>query len=494
MPTTRQPLLASFARLARAVTLGTLLAALLVPTAARADVAPPAFPQGGVVQPGSETTQVRMEAEQVRLDVFNLPAGNEAGRAAVTADFQMQNEGSAAESMAVRFPLSVLNGWGDGFGNYPEIKDLLVWVNGQRVDTTRVTSPNPSQVNDPPLAWAAFDVTFPPGKSVPIKVTYTAEGIGEHPDVGFSYVLETGAGWKGTIGQADLTVHLPYPANDLNVIVPMSTPGLTMDGNDLHWRLADLEPQPGQNLGVELMMTGVWQTILTERQNVTANPKDGEAWGRLGKVLKESLQRHHDWRSDPGGQEIYQEALAAYEKAVTLLPKDALWHYGFADLLINHFRTITFYTEDQDVDTFVRAVQEIKTSLDLDPNNQNARSLAGWLEDMIPGSIVTQDGRYSYPALTATPAITPFPTEIPYSSDTPEITPTETATSTPVPPVTDTATPVPTKKPTAVHIQGQAGASAGTLAKQPALPICGAGLILPLAIIVGGIGIHKWLK
>ena len=83
---------------------------LLFPTSARADIAPPDQPPGANPVPGSESTQVRMVAETVLLDVqASAPAGS-LGRAAVTATFTMQNLGDSPETMAVRFPLTFWNG------------------------------------------------------------------------------------------------------------------------------------------------------------------------------------------------------------------------------------------------------------------------------------------------------------------------------------------------------------------------------------------------
>jgi hypothetical protein len=459
----------------------------LAPSPAHADIAPPEYPQGANLVPGSETTQVRMQAEQVKLTVVSLPTGDEAGRARVEADFQMQNEGSADETMEVRFPLSVLSGYGNGWGDYPEIADLLAWVNGARVTTTRVETPAPTDESKPPLAWAAFKVTFPAGATVPIRVTYTAEGVGEHPNVHFTYVLQTGAGWKGTIGQAELTVTLPYPANSQNVIIPWSTPGMAMSGSDLTWHREDFEPGEGDDLVVALMQTGVWNTIRQEKGNVQANPNDGEAWGRLGKIYKESLQNHHEWRDDDGGQEIYQSSVAAYDKAVTLKPRDALWHYGFADLLWYHFRLYSFYQPPSDLAGLTRALQELKACLDLDPANQDARYMVRDIQEMVPGAIEGDNGQYTWPGLTATPVVTPFPSFTPFMPDTPEPSETPLPTGTPVPSLTPTqpATATASAMPTRASVQGQADSQSGELAKQPTLPVCGAGIILPLAILAG---------
>jgi hypothetical protein len=459
---------------------------LLAPSSSvRADVAPPDYPQGANLLPGSETTQVRMESEQVKLTVVSLPIGDAAGRAKVEADFQMQNEGSADETMEVRFPLSILSGRGSGWGEYPEIADLLVWVNGAHVATTRVETPAPS--GDHPLAWAAFKVAFPAGKPVPIRVTYTAEGVGEKPNVHFTYVLQTGAGWKGTIGKADLTVTLPYSANKMNVIVPGSTPGMEMSGSDLTWHREDFEPTEEDDLVISLMQTGVWNGIRQHMVDVQQNPADGEAWGMLGKAYKESLWEHHGWRNDDGAKEIVRQAAAAYEKAVTIKPKDALWHYGYADLLWGNIRYTGYYWPPSDLSGLTRALQELKACLDLDPTNQDALYMLGDIQEMLPGTIAGENGQYTWLGLTATPVVTPYQSDTPSPSETPVPTDTQVPTDTPAPSLTPTqpatSTPEPSVVPTRGTVQGQADSQSGELAQKPSVPICGAGVILPLAIL-----------
>src|SRR5690606_26879186 len=89
------------------------------------------------------------------------------------------------------------------------------------------------------IPWAVFDVTFPPNQDVMIEVTYDVEGFGYYPYEVFKYVLETGAGWNGTIGSADVILRLPYEASDKNVWVEgvegygPATQGGVFSGNEV---------------------------------------------------------------------------------------------------------------------------------------------------------------------------------------------------------------------------------------------------------------------
>ena len=188
-----------------------LLTMFAFPTAALADMAPPYNPPGSNLQPGTDTTQVRMMAETVLIDVNNDSTPNSLGSAAVTADFTMRNLGSSDESMAARFPISSNN----GFGKYPEITDIVIKINGRQVSYRRANYPDVLYPTVDAAPWAEFDITFPAGQDVAVEVAYNLKGSGYPtlPYASYYYILETGAGWKDTIGSADITLRLPYPAN-----------------------------------------------------------------------------------------------------------------------------------------------------------------------------------------------------------------------------------------------------------------------------------------
>lgn len=371
-----------------------LLAALLPPARpGRADVAPPQTPPGANLAPGVETTQVAMLAETVIFSLRRQPAPGRLAQADVSAVFTLRNLGQAEEHMAARFPLMDPSGEGDGFGNYPEIADLRARVDGRAVAARRVTTPNPStwDQNAPPIAWAAFEVVFPPGKDVVIQVDYTAEATGDESGsfIVFNYILETGAGWKDAIGQADILVRLPYPANEQNVVDASTLygdrPAPALAGNELHWQYTHLEPSRESNLLFTLVKPEIWTRVLAERDNTTRSPNDGEAWGRLGKACKEAIRVRKGMRGDAGGRALFNEALHAYTQAVRIKPKDALWHFGFAELLWEHAWLDANWSEEPEKtaaqNELAWAQNELAVSLALDPSYQPALDLWGYLTE-----------------------------------------------------------------------------------------------------------------
>ena len=400
----------SYKSLALATALS-LLAGLLLISPASADVAPPHQPPGSNLEPGQESTQVRMAAERVIIDVSENTPADSLGKARVTADFTMRNLGSQTETMAARFPIA----FSDGFSSYPEIENIKIQVDGAQVAYRRVDGPE-LYYGDVEVPWAEFDITFPAGKDVLIRVSYDLEATGEIPFIAFYYLLQTGAGWKDDIGSGEIIVRLPYEANFQNVILTeqigwsQTTAGATFSGQEIIWRFEDLEPDDTDNFEVSLVMPSVWEQILVERNRVAADAEDGEAWGRLGKAYKEIWMYRRGFRQDPGGVELYQLAIEAYEQALTLLPDDALWHAGFADLLSIHAYYAGF--EQDTTKEALRALREIDLALQLAPNDAKVQEIALNISFLFPLGMLSRDQGFEFPWLTATP-LPPTETSLP---------------------------------------------------------------------------------
>jgi len=449
----------------RWLTLILVVIMLGVPVTVQADISPPSYPPGSNPEPETESTQVRMMAETVMIDVQAGAPANSLGRAKVTADFTMRNVGSAAESMGVRFPISSNN----GFGEFPEIKDLQIFVDNKSVTTRRISEPDPMWGSDS-VPWSEFDVNFPPNTDVNIRVTYSLEGMGEYPYVAFFYIFHTGAGWQGTIGSADLIVRLPYAANPHNVIFDdqigwsITTPGGVINGREVRWHFEDFEPEQSNDFQLSLVMPAAWQKVLDEQANVQKNPNDGEAWGRLGKINKEIQLYRRGFRAGASGDELYQLSIDAYEQAITLKPDDALWHAGLADLLAVHAYYEEFAYAEAALDK-LRAMQEINRALELAPNDPKVKEIAEMIYYLFVDSVEQTDNGYIFHWLTATPEL-PMPT-------LPTLEPTLTPKATTPPLATETAVPDP------------AGETIPTSTPPTAKnPLCGSVLFIPLVLIV----------
>jgi|CXWL01.1.fsa_nt_gi hypothetical protein len=427
-----------------------ILISAFPPKAAHADVAPPEAPPGTNLIPGNETTQVRMVAETVILTISKDPADSREATAKTEAIFTMRNLGTVEENMQVRFPLSFFNGNSDGFGNFPEIDSIAVKIDGKTIQTKKENQPffnsDLSYRERDEIPWAVFEVSFPPSQDVTIEVTYTVNGFGYYPYENFKYILETGAGWNGTIGAADVIVRLPYEVNKQNVwaegVTGYTDPtqGGVMSGSEIRWHFEELEPTWENNIQVIVVTPSLWESVLKETDTVTKNPNDGEAWGRLAKAYKEILrQSHGELRADSAGRAMFELSKDAYEKCLALLPNDSLWHYGYAELLWAHYYFDLYWTGEADVEGILPTVlTELQTVLALDSNNQQAKDLLAEISYAIPNVVRIDGDDFVLLGLTATP-IPPTPYLLP--SETPQPTLTETTPA-------QQATTLPTDSPT----------------------------------------------
>jgi hypothetical protein len=435
-------------------------------------VAPPHYPPGSNPQPGVEITQVRMVAETVVIEVLRDLDPKSLGNAHVTADFTMRNLGTSNESMAARFPIAN----DDGFGRYPELHNLQIKVNGKPVQYRRTNYPDlyyPTLANVP---WAEFDIVFPVGKDVPIQVTYDLDGSGYYPWTVFYYVLNTGAGWKDTIGSADIILRLPYDANLQNVVTAQTgwgstTPGGSFAGKEVRWHFEDFEPgdgQPVQNMEFALVAPSTWQAVLSAQENVAKHPNDGEAWGMLGKAYKAVAQLDRGPREDAGGQEAYKQAVEAYEKCLMLKPDDAQWHAGFADLLARH--SMWDVMSGESTPEAVRALEEIHTALELAPDDPVVQNIAREMTHLLYGGIILNGEEFDFPWLTQTP--TAIPAWTPTTSTVEESTPTKPS-----------APPTETNVPEFAAISTRpAPAATPAASPQRSLPFCGSAVLLLVAV------------
>jgi len=307
------------------------------------------------------------------------------------------------------------------------------------------------------VQWAEFEVVFPPGDTIEIEVDYTLQGTGEYPFVSYSYLLETGAGWNGTIGSAEIIVRLPYKATAQTVFIDSSpgwgqtTTGAYLEGNEVSWYFEDFEPAWKNNISIALVWPSAYYKVGVEEQNVRDFPNDGEAWGRLAKAYKEISHLRRGIREDAGGLELYQQSVNAYEMAISLLPEDALWRAGYADLLWWNSAWTYWYSEEGRTE-YLKGLSEMYIAYQLGPDQP---FIQNYLSEEFYQAV---DDVNTW--LTQTPTLVIFPTSTPTSTPVP-IEPEETQ---PPPAAVDTE-----------ELDSTDEDGAGRF-----LPICGSMLLFPL--------------
>jgi len=305
----------------------------------------PILPDGSSVKPEGQTPII-MQAERVTLKVRKATEADNAvvnfdsqmygfdnslvwfpAIAEVEAGFTMKNPTSESVSMTVWFPLaSSLEDarWEDHPGEVvPTIKRFQVIVDGERVDYKVSEFPNPHGADKPALPWASFPVTFPAMQAVRIEVSYLLpahrpEAKNSYLVMIFNYIFQTGAGWAGPIGKAELVVNLPYPASP-KTIVAMPEGG-KIKGQQVSWTWESLEPGPEDDFSISLIQPERWEELQADQAAVQAKPRDGQAWLNLCDTY--FRLSYTGWHKNPGFGEVYPAlGLEACQEAARYLPK-----------------------------------------------------------------------------------------------------------------------------------------------------------------------------
>ena len=428
----RKPLLF----LACGLVLACILIGLPAPVPVRADVGvQPVLPGGSSIKPGEETP-IQMAAETVVMTVRAATESDNTlvtlapdsyglqaqpvwfpGIAEVEADFRMNNPTGESVSMTAWFPLASALENADWNFNPREIvsriESFQVSVDGNPLDYAVSELPNPKGADKPLLPWASFPVTFPGGKETVIHVSYllplqpSVKGY----EMALYYVFQTGAGWAGSIGQAELIVNLPYPASAETmagmrklVLPPMNVgqisagvpSGAVLEGNQARWTWKDFEPGPEDDFAIWLLRPGKWQELDTARAAVKVNPENGQAWLDLASVYH-SLSIN--WYSVPllFSPFYIPPGFDAYQKAADLLPDHPAARAGRA------LFTLLPYLADKnappEVIQYVQDEYQIAKELDArDPSLLQEAGVSGWSL----GSLEEAFYRYFYNDATAT--------------------------------------------------------------------------------------------
>jgi hypothetical protein len=386
-----------------------------------------------------------MASEEVVIEVEAAPEKDEAiGR--VSAHFNMRNNGSAPEAMQVRFPLADPRGGGSGMGDFPEVTGFTASLGDKPLPTTVITTANPLGRGEP-VRWAAFDVTFPPGEETVIRTSYVITSTGYAPHARFGYVMETGAGWQGPIGSADVIVRLPYPATNENVFYGegLTSEGGQLSGNEIRWHWDNLEPTRAQNISVSMLTPQAWRRILTAREEASSDPQSAQKLVALAEAYDAAVTSRYPLENDDRFAALADETMS---RAVALEPDRAALHLTYAKLIWENMTVQSFVSSDDP--NLKRVLAELGAALALEPDNAEANLLLSQIRANVEGEVVL-------PSLQATPA--------------PEASPSIVDTDVTVGPPTSVSTPTAVEMPTA-DLQ-TAGPAAGSPIPEstPAAPI-----------------------
>lgn len=475
------------------------LVALACPRSARGDAAPPERPPGSSVGPGEAVTQVQMLWEEVLLEIEGKDtplermdlAANQM-QAHVTATFVMRNQGKVEEAFDVWFPL----GAPDGYFNVTTVSDFRAWVNG---DEAKVGEEQREGQWDSIVPWATWPATFPPGEDVVLRVTYDVVPDGYSPYGTFPYVLETGAGWLGPIGEGTITFRLPYKVNRFNTVLNPKVYGgpqtewmspnpadYTVIGTDVVWRFKDLEPTAEDNIALTVLAPLVWEEMLAARKDAVSMPDSAAAQLRLARTLIKALHFRYGLSPIGASADLGEEAQTAFRRALELAPADVNAYIDYLDFLqLLPAPGLPELSED--------FVPTLERALKLDPSNGRLLSIQEWLTGIEPYLVTATPTPESTATARATarPAQTPTPTNTATRRPTASPSPTRTATATPEP--TTTTVPTMTSAPSATSVAARALTYEAT--STPA-PESGRGGICPgtAALFLAPAGVLLWQR
>jgi hypothetical protein len=189
---------------------------------------------------------IRMVSETVGVRFLN-------DTARVSCVFTFRNEGPA-QRVVIGFP-------DEAFGDVPErglIQWFRSWVGDQEVAVQRVAVKRVVDYEGT-FVWWLKEVSFASGQTVRIRneyeIRYSENVEGTR---WFTYILATGAGWKGSIGEATVTVDLGRipPGALFGLGIPQQRPGLTISpgakvvAGQLRWQFTNFEPTERNNIRV----------------------------------------------------------------------------------------------------------------------------------------------------------------------------------------------------------------------------------------------------
>jgi hypothetical protein len=287
------------------------------------DAAPPAPAPGDSIQSGYIDTKVQMVSEDVLITIGD-------NRAYVKANFQLRNQGTSEESFNVRFPVGADN----GFTGVSMVENFAAYVDGSPAETTTIYNVMPRCDGCDPIPWASWPVTFPPGQQISVDVIYQVPPYRSYGAFDrYYYILQTGAGWYDSIGEADITVRLPYAVNEYNArLAPdsISPANPQIEGTDIVWRLTDFEPKSSKdNVDVELMYPRFWRDLVTAREGFAANPDSLDAHLGLAHALADAMgfdYKTGTYATGGTSKELMNEAIQVYQDALKLAPDSPqLW-------------------------------------------------------------------------------------------------------------------------------------------------------------------------
>jgi hypothetical protein len=248
-------------------------ACIAITTAARGDIAPSEFVARGIEPAGA--AEIRMKDADVEI-VWGTPCQ-------MIAVFEFENESSAPIELEMTFPIL----------SYEDRVGLLRVQTAFSVEfagaVLAANGPIKTKIADDSVSCLEyrFRFRFSPGRTqakvkaeLPASLTY---GWGGRQRL--FYCLQSGGGWKGTIGREEVRIRFPYNV-DPEQIFKGEPKGFTLDGDVVRWVFSDIKPKGSEyDVHLEYLRPDMFHVLSEIRQQHAANPSDTALAIRLAKDL-----------------------------------------------------------------------------------------------------------------------------------------------------------------------------------------------------------------
>lgn len=333
--------------------------ALAPTTHARADMAPPEPPAGGSLDAGEPSTYVQMVSEDVLMTIGDNGAD-------VTATFNMKNQGTDEETLNVRFPVGTT--WGDASGNTYQFmgvdtSSFVIHIEGEKADFD-VIKDDPSIL----CCWVTWQVAFPPDQMVKVEVTYRALPSYYSSFPIYSYILETGTGWYGTIGKGTITLRLPYEVSEENMSeywLSNDAAKYTITGTDIIRSFTNLEPTRDDDIYVEIMSPPVWREWQAAEKAVEEDPDSVSTHLRFAHALNSAV--YYEGGGCTQKCQLMDRAMKEYDLWLHVIPDEYVLQVipNIVDYLLDYIDMLRYWRVDE-------GCMELKRALALDPVNKDA--------------------------------------------------------------------------------------------------------------------------
>ncbi|MCJ7510287.1 MAG: hypothetical protein MUP14_05310 [Dehalococcoidia bacterium] len=366
----------------------------------------PVYPAAGTLTTAGKTL-VQMTSEKVLVNIEPTPGGRSEYQARVDAEFQLYNPGPAT-SLLVGYPESV---WTPAAAvtaqfQFKTVEALPITAEGLavKVDEQPVAAVSKELVQEDVSesafqageSWFVWPMDFEPGASHLVRVSFeqvVRGGLEGKLNCGayrgmlcFDYVLVTGAGWDGPIGDAEISVQFPedidldtfYAASPMP-FGPTDQAVVQRQGQKVIWQNRDFEP--GDNFSIAFLSPEASAELRRARQ-IAAPSNDAADHGRLAELLFSLTNSPEGQVSafNPGNDRLLSEGMLEVARGLALDPNSAAVWSAMLSLESKPSDTPSLGT--------LRAIVTAERLLQLDPTNEEARSFLEGVQQYGLGSLI----------------------------------------------------------------------------------------------------------